>query len=706
MPKARSPIACLPAVNSRLNPLIVFLSAALAVVIPAAAQDYGKLYSVPVTAAADHAAGAVTLSWPARTDMQWWKVYRLTNGVSSLLATLPATATGYTATGLSGGQTHDLRVAGRTTASKTLTGAVRAGFEVPLRSDRGGLFLVVEESVAAALDPEISRLRSDLSGEGWKVKTLSAARTDSADTLRTRIRAEWLAAPETHRSVLLLGHVPVPYSGSMAPDGHTDHTGAWPADCLYGEMDAALTDASVNVSTATRPENHNIPGDTKADLSRLTGTQEMSVGRIDFYGLPCFAPETEISLLRRYLDRNHAWRTGLTACEPRAVITDGLAGLTEALAAPQRSAWPGIFGASGVVDAPWTSPPPGTSAFSLTNNFAGYSSMNGVGSAADFASRPPTAIFTLWFGSYFGDWDSQDNFLRAAIAAPGAALTAVWSGRPQYHTQGMGMGGTAGESLVDSWQQANDGTASPGYFPRSAHLALMGDPTLTLRSVPQPENMIRSTSSSGLPLLSWSAPPGTAGVHLWRRDDADAAWTQLTSTPDADGTFQDTSPALPETEYLIRAVRLEMMPAGSWWNGSTGILIPAAQPAVHPLDAWKTLHLSTLPAADRTDEADPDADGRSNLMEYALGSLPLTVDLPSATSVTSTAESLIVECSCAPTHPGVLVQLECSADLSAWSPVPPLDITTSITPTGCTALRAVIPLTSERCFVRLTASRM
>jgi hypothetical protein len=32
------------------------------------------------------------------------------------------------------------------------------------------------------------------------------------------------------------------------------------------------------------------------------------------------------------------------------------------------------------------------------------------------------------FGSYFGDWDSQDNFLRAPLAS--GALTSAWADGP------------------------------------------------------------------------------------------------------------------------------------------------------------------------------------------------------------------------------------------------------------------------------------
>ena len=48
-----------------------------------------------------------------------------------------------------------------------------------------------------------------------------------------------------------------------------------------------------------------------------------------------------------------------------------------------------------------------------------------------FARNDSKAVFTLMFGSYFGDWDNPDNLLRAPLAgtANSLGLTNAWSGR-------------------------------------------------------------------------------------------------------------------------------------------------------------------------------------------------------------------------------------------------------------------------------------
>ena len=90
-------------------------------------------------------------------------------------------------------------------------------------------------------------------------------------------------------NLYLLGNIPVPYSGLMAPDGHSpDHVGAWPADVFYADFDGEWADESINSSGASRVENKNIPGDGKFDKSQNDADIKYPVGRIDFYNLTSF----------------------------------------------------------------------------------------------------------------------------------------------------------------------------------------------------------------------------------------------------------------------------------------------------------------------------------------------------------------------------------------------------------------------------------
>ena len=95
----------------------------------------------------------------------------------------------------------------------------------------------------------------------------------------------------------------------MAPDAHTDHYGAWPADGFYGDVDGVWTDVSVDESGARRDENKNIPGDGKFDQTTWPSDVDWMIGRVDLSRLPQFDLDEE-SLTARYFEKNHRFRMG------------------------------------------------------------------------------------------------------------------------------------------------------------------------------------------------------------------------------------------------------------------------------------------------------------------------------------------------------------------------------------------------------------
>ena len=112
-----------------------------------------------------------------------------------------------------------------------------------------------------------------------------------------------------HSYLLLLGHIPVPYAGNYAVDGHDNHKGAWIADAYYGDIDGNWTDITINNTEASRDANKNVPGDGKFDQTSIPSTVEIAVGRIDFSNLPILN-QSEIELTRRYIQRNIDYRLG------------------------------------------------------------------------------------------------------------------------------------------------------------------------------------------------------------------------------------------------------------------------------------------------------------------------------------------------------------------------------------------------------------
>ena len=188
------------------------------------------------------------------------------------------------------------------------------------------------------------------------------SRSDSVVNVKNLIKANYNADPANVKSVFLFGHVPVPYSGQLNPDGHPDHVGAWPADVYYGDMDGTWTDTSVNFTQTvnTDPADaarlSNLAGDGKFDQTTIPSAVELQVGRVDLANMPgrlvwggpaSFPSEQE--LLRQYLNKDHNFRHKLMAVQRRAVLGDyfGVRN-NETFAASNFRSFAPFFGTSGI----------------------------------------------------------------------------------------------------------------------------------------------------------------------------------------------------------------------------------------------------------------------------------------------------------------------------------------------------------------------
>src|SRR5262249_3241972 len=143
-------------------------------------------------------------------------------------------------------------------AGVTGYGYIASGIDVPLVDDRGKVVLVVDSSMSAPLATELTRLIQDLAGDGCTVLRHDVSRTASVPSVKALIKADYLADPTHVNAIFLFGHVPVPYSGDIAPDGHSNHIGAWPADIYYADMTGTWTDTANYGGTGRQ---NNVPGD-------------------------------------------------------------------------------------------------------------------------------------------------------------------------------------------------------------------------------------------------------------------------------------------------------------------------------------------------------------------------------------------------------------------------------------------------------------
>jgi hypothetical protein len=537
--------------------------------------------SIELTATPQSNPVAIILNLIGESGGSEFKVYRKLmsdkNFPAQPIATLSPGVMTYTDNTISSGIKYEYQVI---RADGIAYGFIVTGVNLAPIHDRGGILLVIENSLNSTLSFELGRLTQDLIEEGWVVSQLSVLKTDSVISVKSRINEAVSASNGKINSLFLLGRVPVPYSGGFAPDGHTDHIGAWPADMFYADLDTEnkWTDLLTGSTNSSRLENRNLPGDNKFDQSFAPQEIKLQIGRVDLANMPAFLPLTEVDLLRRYLNKNHQYRKKIVDVPRRALIDDnwGTYGGGDFFAT---SIWRSISTIVGKSNIRANANSGASDWFTQlrTNNYlfaygggsGTYTSVNGIGTTQDFNSGPSQAVFCSLFGSYLGDWDSTNNVLRAPLAAEGLGLTSVWSGRPGWYFHHMAAGETIGYSTRLS--QNNSTTYPFNVFQNGVHMALMGDPTLTAYIV-KPASQLNAQILNSKLNLTWQASTdsGLTGYYIYSSPNPQGPFT-LISTPIVTENSFETSAPTGTLFYRVRAAKKEMTPSGEFINLSPGI---------------------------------------------------------------------------------------------------------------------------------------
>ncbi|MDB6115935.1 MAG: hypothetical protein JWQ62_2880, partial [Lacunisphaera sp.] len=562
-------------------------------------------YAVQATATVQSSPATITLNWLQDTTAtpNSYTVYRKAVGATSWGSgtTLPGSTLSYTDTNVTVGTAYEYQIA-KDSGSYSGFGYVQAGIDVPLVENRGKLVLVVDNTNASALAAELTRLQQDLAGDGWTVIRHDVARNDSPTAVKALIKSDYNADPANVKSVFLFGHVPVPYSGLQNPDGHSDHIGAWPADVYYGDMDGNWTDSSINFTQSqnTDPADAarltNLPGDGKFDQTNLPSDLELQIGRVDLANMPgstswgsppSFPSETE--LLRQYLKKDHEYRHRIVAVTRRAIVGDyfGIRNGESFAADGYRNASV-LVGSDKILNlntqyndqkGHWV---PELAAndylFAYGCGAGSYQGISGLGNVGQYndtdtvemVSNDIHATFGLFFGSWFGDWDHSDSALRAMLATKTNGLAAMWAGRPHWFLHSMGLGDTIGASARLT---QNNNTLYPvnrNVSTYAVHAALMGDPSLRLYPVAPPASLGGTTAGSVVTLTWAPSPDSVLGYNVYRATSANGPFTRLTSSLLGATSFVDNS-ASSGAIYMVRAVKRETSPSGSFFNASQGM---------------------------------------------------------------------------------------------------------------------------------------
>ena len=547
---------------------------------------------------------------------------------------------------------NDAICAGRELGKETDGSDVSYDFE-----DRGSILLIVDDRFtdglsADDLSAELARLEADLVGDGWKViredvyvgnvtdleeRYSEYDYSEYAADIKTLIRDHYYEADsysidsETDelsggivdtdknvQSVYLFGRIPVVTSGCYAPDGNGHGVGPLATDAYYGDMDGTWTDNTdwevKRIDQITLETETNDEGDGKFDQNAIPAAlngnteAELQVGRVDMFGLgedsasPCdgFA-ESEAELLRRYLDKEHAYRTGQWDVQQKAIVVDTVYvnGYQHSDAYCMFETLPGLVGtgntkiSSSIIYTDYIEGTQDRQVYSwgVTLSTGGYDNCGG-GLSTDSLNGDETtdktimSVFNTLTASWSVEWDYECNLLRSMLANDGYGLTISWApgnyadrlASREYSS--MALGATTGEVHQITQNQ---------YTPNSnikAHFTLLGDPTLRQHVIKPVSDAtvdiaVDPTDGSEDNVISWTASPDALAVFdegtgylVYRYDRVTGECECLTTdAPLTTNSYRDPGAAA-DTDvdiYMIRMVMREDTYSGTYYNASQGV---------------------------------------------------------------------------------------------------------------------------------------
>ncbi len=549
----------------------------------------------------DNDAPSITIYWPTtHEETEYGTGYTITRqvvgsgGPSTIFSVSgPAAKTtfSYTDTTLTPGVLYQYTISGTiylVSKGSSYTGSTTfyGGVKLPVTEDRGKIILVLDKTMSSPLAGDIQLWKQDLICDGWQVLTEEVDRDpDNPDDftacvpVRSKIKAQYNSDPANVKAAALFGHIPVPYSGTGAFDGHTQHAGAWSTDTYYADLDGVWTDTSVDLTMAgtdypLTEKLKNIPGDGKFDQSSTPTSTEIMVGRIDMAAMTAFKrgssdTDYETRLLKNYLRKDHAWRHKQVTVKTQGLVQDGFRNYVP-------SSWQGGFcnlvplvGGCNVVEGNYPMHPIldlGQMHKSLESDTwlwlygtggGGYTGASTCGDSWDWAELHTNVVFTMLFGSYFGDWDQSNAYLRAPLASDDYTLTCAWGDRPVPSYTKMGYG-----EVAAYWYYKNSFAITANFF---------GDPTLRMGQVAPPTNL-NITTSNGAVEVTWDASPDAdMGYYVYHSTSAEGPFTRVTPSPITHRYYIDL-PANGPHYYMVKALSLFTGNTVSYYNLSQGVL--------------------------------------------------------------------------------------------------------------------------------------
>ncbi len=483
------------------------------------------------------------------------------------IASLSGSEFEYTDATANQGEIYEYRV--EAVKSPSADGYILCGQDIAANDFNGSVLLLVDSNFTEELKPEIDLLVQDLTGDGWQVVRDDINRTASVPYVKNIIKNYYVTDTFMQKSVFLLGHIPVPKSGYISPDGHEARP--FPADMYYGDVvdDAGWTDLNTNGTVNGIPDGYfdqnSLPG-------YPTNKIELAVGRVDFEGLTHFQT-TESALMKTYLDKLHKYKHGKIKVPFRGLVEDNFGPTySEYFGSTGYRNFYNLLGKNNVVESDYDTLRIKPYLFAFGCGPGGHTSTGGVVKSSDYANEKYYAVFNNLFGSYHGEWDHSGNVMRSSLANDGYALTCSWSGRPYLHFHQMGMGYPIGETMKISQGNTSTGPYVYNNNVGRIHPALMGDPTLTMHVVSPPESLEAAKDADTCILYWQSSNSDVDGYYVYRYSETDGMYFKISELITTNN-YKDTLPMPGENKYMVRPLDEVVAFSGSYNKIGQGAFI-------------------------------------------------------------------------------------------------------------------------------------
>ena len=458
---------------------------------------------------------------------------------------------------------------------------------------KGQMILLVANDIPVNLSAKYLRLKQELTNDGWFVNELIVPKATNWNSgndviaIKNQIQSIYNNAPSNDKpkSLFILGHVPMPRCGStnvVAPDDHSQNTGARGCDGFYADIDGIYTDtATYNPSGLSTPLAINLPNDFKWDQDFFPSDIEMTFGRLDFADLTEIS-NNETTLIETYLDRLSNYKN----------VNNGYyMGENSAFYFGYNNSNDGTYRSLLNISIP-------QNVYQKTDSSNHNQWVQNNGPFKIYMQNISTPIISDWqtYGmnatiyssdqSYWGFGDVPQpsgaySRIRALLGINSKCLIAVWTttGMNIFHQACSGQ--SIGESMKTILNHNNSNQYlekppqqydTPDWWNRT-HFEIWGDPTINLFQVMPISNLTLNNINNSA-VLQWTASTDNniVGYHIYKSNSALGIFQKITNSLVVDTFFQITN-FVDTNWYMVKAIKTIESGCGKFLHPSLGVKI-------------------------------------------------------------------------------------------------------------------------------------